>query len=190
MNQRQRILEVALDLFARRGFERVSLRQLAQAVGLTPPSLYHYFPTKECVLETLAHEVAERFEKATAGIAESDWEVTHKVERFCVAHLQALLAKPTQAAIFLREAPQYLSEPRRSAFLERQKAYEARFERILQEGIRKNLFREIESRFIAVSLLAALNATATWYQPGGPLSPTEIGHTFAGLFLKGLIRSW
>ena len=190
MNQKERILAAALQLFARQGYERVSLRQIAQAVGLTPPTLYHYFPTKEALLETLAHAVAERFEQATAGIAESDWEVTHKLEQFCVAHLQALLAQPEQAAIFLREAPQHLSEPQRSAFLERQRQYEARFERILREGLEKNLFREIEPRFMTVSLLAALNVTAAWYQPTGGLSPKEIGYKLAEVFLRGLIRTW
>lgn len=190
MNQSERILEAALQLFAQQGYERVSLRQVAQAVGLTPPSLYHYFSSKERLLETLAHRVAERFEKATAGIAESDWEITYKVERFCIAHTEALLSQPEQATIFLREAPRHLSEPQRSDFLKRQRAYEKRFEQILQEGSERNLFRELEPRFMAVSLLAALNATATWYQPGGPLRPSEIGQQLAGVFLRGLIRSW
>jgi hypothetical protein len=138
----------------------------------------------------LAYQIAEVFEKATAGIAESNWEVTHKMERFCVAHLQALLAKPSQAIIFLREAPQHLSEPQRTTFLARQRAYEDRLERILREGLQRNLFREVEPRFMAVTLLAALNATATWYQPGGPLTPTQIGYSLSEVFLKGLIRSW
>jgi len=190
VQQRERILSVALSLFAEKGYERVSLRQVAREVGLTPATLYHYFPSKEALLETLAEQIAQRFEEATAGIADQPWEVTYKLERFCVAHLEALLASPAQAMIFLREAPQYLSEPQRSAFLARQRAYEARFEKILQEGLQRNLFREIEPRFVAVSLLAALNAVATWYQPAGPLTPAQIGSTFAGIFLRGLIRSW
>ncbi|MCS6894957.1 MAG: TetR/AcrR family transcriptional regulator [Bacteroidia bacterium] len=189
-SQREKILHEALRLFAHRGYERVSLRQLASAVGLTPPTLYHYFPTKEAVLETLAHQIAERFEQATAHIVESDWTVPYKVEKFCEAHLSVLLRQPEQAAIFLREAPQFLSESQQRAFMQRQRAYEERFERILREGVEKNLFRDIEPRFMSVSLLAAMNATATWYQPGGPLSPREIAHTLSDTFLNGLIRSW
>lgn len=189
-HQRERILQEALRLFARHGYERVSLRQLAAAVGLTPPTLYHYFNTKEAVLETLAHQIADRFEQATAGIAESDWTVPHKLERFCIAHLITLLAQPEQSAIFLREAPQFLSEPQRSAFLQRQRAYEGRLETILREGMQKNLFRDIEPRFMAVSMLAALNATTTWYQPGGMLSPRQIAQSLSDIFLHGLIRSW
>ncbi|MCS7296925.1 MAG: TetR/AcrR family transcriptional regulator [Bacteroidia bacterium] len=190
MQQRERILEEALRLFAERGYERVSLRQLASKVGLRSPTLYHYFPTKEALLETLAARIADRFEKAVEGIAESDWEVTYKLERFCLAHLTTLLENPLQAAIFLREAPQFLSEPERQAFLSRQRLYEAKLESILQEGIQKNLFREIEPRFMAVSLLAALNATATWYQPEGHLTPAQIAYSLSDIFLRGLIRTW
>lgn len=188
--QRERILQEALRLFAQKGYDRVSIRQLAAAVGLTPPTFYHYFPTKEALLETLAHQIAERFEQATAHIAEGDWTVPYKIEKFCEAHLSVLLRQPEQAAIFLREAPQFLSEDQREAFMRRQRAYEARLERILREGVEKNLFRDIDPRFMSVSLLAAMNATATWYQPGGHLSPHEIASTLSSIFLNGLIRHW
>lgn len=44
---RERILEVALDLFASDGYEKVSLREIAERVGVTKPALYYYFPNKE-----------------------------------------------------------------------------------------------------------------------------------------------
>jgi len=40
------ILSVAKSMFAVKGFDGVSMRDLANAVGITPPTLYHYFPTK------------------------------------------------------------------------------------------------------------------------------------------------
>ncbi|MDW8088744.1 MAG: TetR/AcrR family transcriptional regulator [Bacteroidia bacterium] len=188
--QRDRILATALRLFAERGFPQVTLRELAQRVQLSPATLYHYFPTKEALLAALAFQIAERFEAATAEIAESDWETTYKFERFCVRHVETLLAEPAQAAIFLREAPRHLEEPHRTAFLQRQEAYERRLERILEEGVAKNLFHATEPRFLAISLLAALNATANWYQPTGAFTPTQIAHYMATIFLRGLIRSW
>jgi AcrR family transcriptional regulator len=44
---REHILEVALDLFASDGYEKVSLREIAQRVGVTKPALYYYFANKE-----------------------------------------------------------------------------------------------------------------------------------------------
>ncbi len=46
---RERLLHEAVTLFAARGFRGVSMRDLAQAVGITPPALYNHFPNKEAL---------------------------------------------------------------------------------------------------------------------------------------------
>ena len=47
---RQRILDAALELFARQGFAATSVRELARAVGLRESSLYNHFAGKEAML--------------------------------------------------------------------------------------------------------------------------------------------
>jgi len=50
---RGRILDVARDMFIEKGYEKVSLREIAEAVGITKAALYYYFPTKEKLFEAL-----------------------------------------------------------------------------------------------------------------------------------------
>ena len=50
---RARILEAACDLFTQKGYEKVSLREVAEVVGITKAALYYYFPTKEKMFEAL-----------------------------------------------------------------------------------------------------------------------------------------
>jgi AcrR family transcriptional regulator len=45
--KREEILTVALDLFARQGYDRTSFREVARATGLTQAGLLHYFGSKE-----------------------------------------------------------------------------------------------------------------------------------------------
>jgi AcrR family transcriptional regulator len=64
--RRAALLDVAFALFAERGFEGVSMRDLAQAVGASTGTLYHYFKGKEDLFETLVrhraeHDVAEAY---------------------------------------------------------------------------------------------------------------------------------
>jgi AcrR family transcriptional regulator len=58
---RERILQVALDLFRDRGYEATSLREIAQCVGVTKAALYYYFPSKEAMIRALS----ERFFEGT-----------------------------------------------------------------------------------------------------------------------------
>jgi AcrR family transcriptional regulator len=50
---RRRILEIALTLMAQRGVDGTSMRDLASAAGLNVASLYHYFPSKRDLLESV-----------------------------------------------------------------------------------------------------------------------------------------
>lgn len=50
---RERILDVALDLFVEQGFDGTSLRQIAEALGITKAALYYYFASKDDILVAL-----------------------------------------------------------------------------------------------------------------------------------------
>jgi len=50
---RDRILEVALDLFTRNGFDGTSLREIAETLGVTKAALYYHFASKDDILMAL-----------------------------------------------------------------------------------------------------------------------------------------
>jgi len=49
MNSRERILDAAMEIFARYGYRRASMDQVAEAAGLTRQAVYHHFPGKEAL---------------------------------------------------------------------------------------------------------------------------------------------
>jgi AcrR family transcriptional regulator len=53
---RRRILQIALTLMSQRGVDGTSMRDLASAAGLNVASLYHYFPSKRDLLESVLAE--------------------------------------------------------------------------------------------------------------------------------------
>ncbi|MGO8685007.1 MAG: TetR/AcrR family transcriptional regulator [Thermoleophilia bacterium] len=54
---RDRILEIALDLFIEQGYDKTSLRQIAEGVGVTKAALNYHFSSKEEILRTLMEPV-------------------------------------------------------------------------------------------------------------------------------------
>jgi AcrR family transcriptional regulator len=50
---RERILDVALDLFIENGFDKTSLREIAEQLGVTKAALYYHFASKEDILMAL-----------------------------------------------------------------------------------------------------------------------------------------
>ncbi len=56
---RKEILEKCLNLFGRKGYSNVTIREIAEEVGVSTGTLYHYFPTKQKILEQMFSYVRE-----------------------------------------------------------------------------------------------------------------------------------
>ncbi|MCA1995449.1 MAG: TetR/AcrR family transcriptional regulator, partial [Coleofasciculus sp. S288] len=59
-NARERVLIAAETLFRQRGYNTVTMRDIAEEVGIRQASLYHHFPTKEQLFITVTEQVFER----------------------------------------------------------------------------------------------------------------------------------
>jgi TetR/AcrR family transcriptional regulator len=70
MDNRTALLKCALELFAARGYESVGVQEVAVAAGVTKPTLYHYFGSKqgllECLLDTYGEPLTEAIQEAAA----------------------------------------------------------------------------------------------------------------------------
>lgn len=56
-NTRQRIQDVALDLFAEQGYEKTSLREISEKLDVTKAALYYHFKTKEDILVSIFEDL-------------------------------------------------------------------------------------------------------------------------------------
>jgi AcrR family transcriptional regulator len=71
-DRRTQILREALLLFAEHGVEGASLRELARRVGISQPSLYHYFASKEALVEAIfSWQTAEVNKRREAALADA-----------------------------------------------------------------------------------------------------------------------
>ncbi len=66
MDNRSTLLKCALDLFAARGYDGVGVQEIVEAAGVTKPTLYHYFGSKQGLLQALLEEIRSALAKRTA----------------------------------------------------------------------------------------------------------------------------
>ena len=62
MNTKERIFDVALDLFSKKGYDSVSLREIAEEVGIKKSSIYSHYPSKEAILMDIFEYLTNLFE--------------------------------------------------------------------------------------------------------------------------------
>jgi AcrR family transcriptional regulator len=91
---RGRILEAARDLFAQRGYQRTSIQQIAERIGVVKTAVLHHFPAKVDILSALVEPLLDDWEAAVAAAAHADtptrWAVIEGVLEACLAHRHVL----------------------------------------------------------------------------------------------------
>jgi AcrR family transcriptional regulator len=63
---RERIQRLALELFIEQGYEKTSLREIADRLGVTKAALYYHFPSKESILASVVEDVSEEVDDLIA----------------------------------------------------------------------------------------------------------------------------
>ncbi|MEU2867915.1 TetR/AcrR family transcriptional regulator [Streptomyces olivoreticuli] len=67
---RERIQKTALDLFVSRGYEKTSLREIAEELGVTKAALYYHFKTKEDILTAISEDLGRPVDELIAWAEE------------------------------------------------------------------------------------------------------------------------
>ncbi|MDX9722438.1 MAG: TetR/AcrR family transcriptional regulator [Myxococcota bacterium] len=88
MSTRDRIAEVALQLFSERGYDAVGVAELATRSGSTKPTIYHHFGSKLGLLETLLRERFEDWLERLADIAQYRHDLPSNIYRLILAFFQ------------------------------------------------------------------------------------------------------
>ena len=93
---RQKILDKALTLFSARGYDSVSVGEIAKAVGIKAPSLYNHFPSKQAIFDAIVEATAAQYEADTDKIDIHVQNVTQDIPVFAEITADALFEKVRQ----------------------------------------------------------------------------------------------
>jgi AcrR family transcriptional regulator len=182
---REHLLAVAVREFNRKGFARTSIRDIAQAAGIQPGSVYYHFPSKD-ELFIAAHsagmrQAARALEVALAACRDP-WE---RLEAACTEHIRHLISGNdltvwTGASLFLFNSPEMQKQLR----TERDR-FEAVYRRLIAA---LPLPPNVDRSLLRLQLLGAINWTRTWYRPG-KRSPADIARHLVKVLREPLARA-
>jgi TetR/AcrR family transcriptional regulator, cholesterol catabolism regulator len=180
------ILAVAAQLFAREGFETVAVRHIAEAVGLSKATLYHYFKDKDeiyarIVIDTLA-KICVYVEERVAGGQTNRERLIIFMEATATFFEENIWAA---TAMLLGLGGLNQPHQREKAAYWRDR-HEHNLRAIIQAGIAEKEFRAVNPAVTGRAILSTLNWMGRWYKPDGPTRAREFALEYAGLFLDGL----
>lgn len=113
-SRREEILDVAVGLFASRGYDGVSMDAIGAAAGVTGPALYHHFKGKEAMLAAALYPVSESLlNGGRARVAQHADDPEAALAALVDFHVDFALANPAVIALHLHELDRLPEQPRR-----------------------------------------------------------------------------
>jgi len=182
-DRRDHLLHAAARVFAERGYDRTSMRDLARASGMSLAGMYYYVKGKEDLLLQIQRICFERvYEGAQAAVApESSAE--GRLAAFIRHHVTFFVSHMDEMKVLAHEAESLtgtsLDEVRR---LKRQ--YVDYLIALL--GALDGRAGDSAQRHVAAfTLFGMMNWIYTWYRPGGPVGVAQLADQITKLFLNG-----
>lgn len=166
-DRRDEIVKIAAQLFARRGFEATTIREIAKAANILSGSLYHHFDTKEDILREAVTPAVNTLRQRTIEVAESDANPEVKLVAFVLLELGEQIHNYYAHAVLYNERRFFRT---RADF---QEVYEAKREIywawlvVLQDGMSEDLFDSALDRYQTIrTIIRMLNSAADWFASG------------------------
>ena len=91
MDNRQLIMEKALELFCARGYDAVGVQEIAEQSGITKPTLYYYFGSKQGLMETILEENSRILEEMLEKAVEEPGDVPQVLYRVARADRKSVV---------------------------------------------------------------------------------------------------
>lgn len=101
MENREKLLECALDLFAANGYDAVGVQAISDAAGVKKPTLYHYFGSKSGLLDTLLGQYLNPFFETLTVAADYQGDIRSSLQKVAGAYFNFARRYPRFYRFFL-----------------------------------------------------------------------------------------
>lgn len=179
------ICQAALKLFAKKGYHRTSVREIARAAGLSIGALYGYITSKEDIFFLLYQRILSLFQERMGKAAEGIEDPELKLQAALKETLR-IYDEYRDEVLFLYQESHVLGRQALQSLMELDRQYAAFFQEILERGVAEGRFAIKEPRLIAVSLLllCAVWALKRWNLKGYTLD--DAIHHLVPFILHGI----
>lgn len=174
------ILTRAAELFYQRGYDATSIRELADAVGISSSTLYHHYKNKQQILHAIVRGFMTDFNDAIIPVLQ-DRSVPPRDRLAQAARLHLRISEERRHQLLLGNPFRWsLGKDELSQVVGQQRAYHGAVRKVVREilGLRRPGTRD---ELATMAILDMLNGVREWYRPSGQLTIDQIADRYVDL---------
>lgn len=167
------LVSAAARTFSEKGYRASTIDDIAEAAGISRPTVYKYTSTKQNLLDLMVDEMTTNLQRELGRVTETSDAPVVRLRQVIMAHIHAASANRTFYAIVFSEETE-ISDATRLAFRTWAKERTREFAALLDECVAAGGCPALDTG-IAANLLETMLATLyRWYDPVGSTSPEQL----------------
>jgi len=197
VHDRESIIRVAMDVFSRRGYEGTSMRDLAEAAGITAPSIYHHVEGKADLLREGLSAALESLYAVLDEDAMRDGPAVDRLRHVLRRTVEVTIERLPEVALLVRVRGD--SEVEKWA-VDRRRRFDRSVERVVEQAQAEgDVRRDLDASLVTRLAFGMIVSIVEWYRPEGgrrepegpkgprgKLSPGQVARAVEALVLEGL----
>jgi AcrR family transcriptional regulator len=178
------VLSASSSLFARKGFERATIRDVSHATGMSLAGLYYYFSSKEELLFLIQYRTFDSICEHLRGIIDTEPDPQACLHRMISMHFEYFIRNMNDLKICSREIESLEGEFYEKVAEKRREYFELT-QSIFEKISRGSGGASADSRLAALYLFGTLNWIYQWYKPGRYPDAVELAGQLSDIYLQG-----
>ena len=182
----QMILDTGSALFAEKGYDATSMRDIAQAAGVSKALLYHHFQSKEDLYARIAFSATKDLNAFVRKGIPANGTAAEKLRAYMVG-AASFFSQHRSAWVAASNA--FWSDPDRHRMerrLARRREFETMLRDILRDGIASGEFNAVDPAMTGRLILSGINWMHRWHDPSKDYTPEQVVDQYADILLQGV----
>lgn len=178
------IIDAAVENFQRLGYHGTSMRDIARDADITVASIYHHFPSKQRILQDLMIRILSDVISSTrSALMRAGSSPSEQLEAVMRAWILFHTSRRSEAMIGASEI-RSLDETGHRLVVALRDEQERMFRDVVDRGVAEGEFTTPYPREAVRAIINMGYSVASWYRPGGELTPEEMAERYAVLALS------
>lgn len=182
--KRQQIIDLAAELFARKGYVGTSITDIGAAAGLAKGALYYYIGSKENLLVEIQNRVLNPLLARAQQIQTIEEDPVLRLRLLSETLLDFILHRLDHIWVYEHDY-RHLSEKNRSRVLRQRREFEQVVRSLLGEAMETGAFRRMDPRLAMLQFLNLHNHTYQWAKPTGRWDAAYLAKEYCGTLFAG-----
>lgn len=185
VTKRREIAHAAARLFARKGYSETGMDDIADALKVSKPALYHYVRSKGELLFLIHDELIELLTRRLQDQLDSGLPPASILRATIEDTVSVMESHPGHLKVFFehfREIP----KPKWTVAKRKRDHYFGLVEGLIEAGVQRGEIVADNPRLTTLAIFGMVNWSYQWYRPRGEMTPAEVADYFWRLLFDGI----